>query len=243
MGAEIADPPAVAGDCQMHAIGLGELRREIPGVVGKLSAEVKIIAPTLGTKLLNGRVDDRQTVRGQTRQTVGGLLLRGGQDRLHIEHRVRQGGAQIVQHFAVVRQKAVVVAGLDQGVRANQDVQLRGLGRGQNVQRHLLAAVRAGDGGAVDDGVRADALIAADQRTTHINVVFVHAEARGQRIAEEGGIRKPACVHAAKFRQRGGGGGQRRVGVARVGVSVSEPFLYLFSSKNCIFHKFLYRTF
>ena len=71
--------------------------------------------------------------------------------------------------------------------------------------------------GALDDGVRADALIAADQRTTHINVVFVHAEARGQRIAEEGGIRKPACVHAAKRRQRGGGGGQRRVGVARVG--------------------------
>ena len=209
MGTEIADPPAVAGDCQMHAVGLGELRREIPGVVGKLGAEVKIIAPTLGTKLLNGRVDDRQTVRGQTRQTVGGLLLRGGQDRLHIKCRVRQGGAQIVQHFSVVRQKAVVVAGLDQGVRANQDVQLRGLGRGQNVQRHLLAAVRAGDGGAVDDGVRADALIAADQRTTHINVVFVHAEARGQRIAEEGGIRKPACVHAAKRRQRGGGGGQQ----------------------------------
>ena len=36
----------------MHAVGLGELRREIPGVVGKLSAEVKVIAPTLGTKLL-----------------------------------------------------------------------------------------------------------------------------------------------------------------------------------------------
>ena len=65
----------------MHAVGLGELCREIPGVVGKLGAEVKIIAPTLGTKLLNGRVDDRQTVRGQTRQTVGDFLLRGGQDR------------------------------------------------------------------------------------------------------------------------------------------------------------------
>ena len=49
----------------MHAVGLGELRREIPGVVGKLGAEVKVIAPTLGTKLLNGRVDDRQTVRGR----------------------------------------------------------------------------------------------------------------------------------------------------------------------------------
>ena len=54
----------------MHAVGLGELHREIPGVVGKLGAEVKVIAPTLGTKLLNGRVDDRQTVRGQARQTV-----------------------------------------------------------------------------------------------------------------------------------------------------------------------------
>lgn len=31
--------------------------------------------------------------------------------------------------------------------------------------------------------------------------------------------------------------------MALTSASVSEPFLYLFSSKNAIFHKFLYRTF
>ena len=144
------------------------------------------------------------------------LFLCGSQHRLHIERRVRQRRAQVVQHFSVVGQEAVVVAGLDEGVCTDQNIQLGGLGGGQHVQRDFLAPVGAGNGGAVDNGVGADALIPTDQRTTHINVVLIGAEASGERVTQEGGVGEPAGIHPAKLRQGGGLCGQRRVGVAGI---------------------------
>ena len=143
MGAEVADPPAVARHCKVYAVRLGKVCHQAACSIGKLGVQVKVIAAALGTELLDGRVDDRQPVRRKAGQRIADLLLRGGQDRLHIECRVRQRRAQLVQHFAVVGQKAVIVAGLDQRVGADEDIQLGGLGGGQHIQRDLLAAVGA----------------------------------------------------------------------------------------------------
>ena len=67
------------------------------------------------------------------------------------------------------------------------------MGSGQHIQRDLLAAGGALDGAAVHDGVRADARVAADERTAQVDVVI--REAHGQAVTEEGCIRKIAQVH------------------------------------------------
>ncbi len=76
-----------------------------------------------------------------------------------------------VQHLAVVGQKTVRCAQGGQGVGAQQDIQLFGLRRCQHIQRHLLPAGGALDGGAVDDGIRPHTRIAADERAAQIDLI------------------------------------------------------------------------
>ena len=117
-------------------------------------------------------------------------------DGLHIDDAVlAQRFPQRVQHGPIVSQKAVLGAGGGQGVGAQQDIQLFGLGRGQDVQGDLVPAGHVVDGHPVDDGVGARPDIAADQRAAQVDVIV--GEAHRQAVPQEGRIGKVAQVHLA----------------------------------------------
>ena len=54
------------------------------------------------------RYTDRQPIRCQAREAVADFFLRGSQHRLHVERRVRQRRAQVVQHFTLFVQEYTV---------------------------------------------------------------------------------------------------------------------------------------
>ena len=143
-------------------------------------------------QLLVHRADD---VRGKARLLRCGLGA-DGRDGLHIDDAVLpQRLAQHIQHLAVVSEEAVRRAHGGQGVGTQQDIQFFGLSSGQHVQRDFLAPHTALDGAAVDDGVRADAGVTADERSTEVDLIV--GEAHCQAVAEEGGIGEVAQIDLA----------------------------------------------
>ena len=143
-------------------------------------------------QLLVHRADD---VRGKARLLRCGLGA-DGRDGLHIDDAVLpQRLAQHIQHLAVVSEEAVCRAHGGQGVGTQQDIQFFGLSSGQHVQRDFLAPHTALDGAAVDDGVRADAGVTADERSTEVDLIV--GEAHCQAVAEEGGIGEVAQIDLA----------------------------------------------
>ena len=201
----------------MDAVRLCVIGEQVAVFVAELCVQVQVVQAALLAQGLDLLVDGADVVRRKAGGVVLDGLLRGAQNGLHVKGGVGQRGAQLVQHAGVVIDEAVLVAGLHQGVGAQQEVELGGLVGGQHVEGYFLAAVRAGDSGAVDDGVGADAAVAADERAAHIDVVLVGAETCGEGVTQESGIGKPAGAHAAKLAQlhrflRCGG-----VGVAGIG--------------------------
>ena len=143
-------------------------------------------------QLLVHRADD---VRGKARLLRCGLGA-DGRDGLHIDDAVLpQRLAQRIQHLAIVSEEAVCRAHGGQGVGAQQDIQFFGLSSGQHVQRDFLAPHTALDSAAVDDGIRTDAGVAADERTAEVDLIV--GEAHRQAVAEEGGIGEVAQIDLA----------------------------------------------
>ena len=146
-------------------------------------------------QLLIHRADD---VRGKTRLFRCGLGA-DGRDGLNIDDAVLpQRLAQHIQHLAVVSEEAVCRTHGGQGVGTQKDIQLLGLSSGQHVQRDFLAPHTALDGAAVDDGIRTDAGVAADERTAEVDLIV--REAHRQAVTEEGGIGEVAQIDLAAGR-------------------------------------------
>ena len=185
----------------MDAVRLGVIRQQVAVFIAELGIEVEEVKPALFAQGLDLLVDGADVVRRKAGRIVVDRLLRGAQNRLHVKRCVGQCRAQVVQHAGVVVDEAVLVAGLHQRVGAQQNVELGGLVGGQHIEGNFLAAVGVIDGGAVDDGVGADAAVAADERTADIDVILVRAETCGERIAQKSGIGKPAGAYAAKLAQ------------------------------------------
>ncbi len=104
-----------------------------------------------------------------------------------------RGLPELIQHLAVVGQKAVCCAQRGQRVGAQQDIELFRLGRCQHIHCHLRPAHAALDCAAVHNGIRANAGIAADERAAQVNAVI--GKAHRQTVAQKGCVRKVAQVH------------------------------------------------
>ena len=176
----------------MDAVRRGKDLFQAAFAVGKGLPQVEVDAALIGGHLGQLFVDRAEDVRGKA-----GLLLRSRRadrrDGLDVDHAVvAKGLAQQVKHLAVIGKEAVRRAEGGQGVGAQQDIELFRLGCGQHVQRDLLAAGGTLDGTAVDDGIRANAGIAANERPAEVDAVI--REANRQAVAEEGRIGEVAQI-------------------------------------------------
>ena len=203
----------VPGNRQVDAVILGIIRRQVAILPGKGFGQVQVIEPALLAHFFDFIVHAAHALGGQ----AGGLVQCFGphvQNGLHKDHAVGQRALQFIQQFAVIRQKAFIIAQSRQCVGADQQVQLGGLLLGQDIQRNLLGIVLVGvfQCGAVHDLVGAGAFIPQHQRTTHVNVIIRNA--CGQRIAQKCRIGKPIGAHPAKLRHHVGG---LRVGGVSIG--------------------------
>ena len=199
MVAQIGHPRAVAvARREVDAVRRSQHLFQIALAVGQrlpqIEVDTALICGQQG-QLLVHRADD---VRGKARLLRCGLGA-DGRDGLHIDDTVLpQRLAQHIQHLAVVSEEAVCRAHGGQGVGTQQDIQFFGLSSGQHVQRDFLAPHTALDGAAVDDGIRTDAGVAADERTAEVDLIV--GEAHRQAVAEEGGIGEVAQIDLAAGR-------------------------------------------
>ena len=194
MAAQVVDPGAVAvAGRQMHPVRRGADRFQVALAVGQCLPQVEVDAALAVGQFGQLLVDIAQVVAGK----AGPLGRRFGPDRrdgLDIDDAVLpQRFPQGVQHGAVVGQKALLRAGGGQGVGAQQDIQLFGLGRRQHVEGHLVPAGHVGGGHPVDDSVGARPDIAADQRAAEVDVIV--GEADRQAVAQKGRVGKIGQVH------------------------------------------------
>ena len=194
--AQVSDPRAVAvARREVDAVRRSQHLFQVPLAVGQrlpqIEVDTALICGQQG-QLLVHRADD---VRGKARLLRCGLGA-DGRDGLHIDDAVLpQRLAQHVQHLAVVSEEAVCRAHGGQGVGTQQDIQFFGLSSGQHVQRDFLAPHTALDGAAVDDGIRTDAGVAADECSAEVDLIV--GEAHRQAVAEEGGIGEVAQIDLA----------------------------------------------
>ena len=217
MVAQVGDPCAVAvAGREVHAVRRGDHLLQVALAVSQRLPQVQINAALACSQLCQLLVHAAQHVRGKPR-----LLFRCRRpyrrDGLHINNAVlAQRLAQLVQHLAVVGQKTVRCAQGGQGVGAQQDIQLFGLRRCQHIQRYLLPAGGALDGGAVDDGVWPHTRIAADERAAQIDLIV--REAHRQAVAQKGGVRKIAQVYLTAGRLPDDAGVVSLNGIGTVGL-------------------------
>lgn len=124
-----------------------------------------------------------------------------GRDGLNVDLGVGQRLGDHIQHEAVIGEEVGIIVVPVEDVGTQQDVEhLRLLG-GQRLHGHLLGAVPAGAGGAVDHGAGADALIGAVGGLRQAGAVHLHA--LRQAVAKETGLGKIAAVHGGALIQRG----------------------------------------
>ena len=176
----------------MDAVRRSQHLFQVALAVGQRLPQVEVDAALVGGQqgqLLVHRADD---VRGKAR-LFHGRLGADGRDGLDIDDApLAQRLTQDIQHLTVIGEEAVCRAHGGQGVGAQQDIQLLGLGGGQHIQRHLRPTHAAFDRAAVDDGVRADAGVAADERAAEVDAVI--REAHGQAVAKEGRVGEVAQI-------------------------------------------------
>ena len=137
MVAQVGDPGTIAvSGREVDPIGSRQHLFQIPVLIGKGLPQVKVdTALVCGQlcQLLVHRAQDIGRKTGLFRSSLGPHR----RDGLDIDDAAGQGLPELIQHLAIVGQKAVCCPQRGQRVGAQQDIELFRLGRCQHIHCHL----------------------------------------------------------------------------------------------------------
>ena len=187
----------------MVAVGLGVLGFQVAVGVGQHFPQVQEITALLHRQ--GGQVVVDPDEPGPIHPAVaraGADLGPHRRDGLDVDIRVGQQRPDVVQHQAVIIQKAGVIGVLGQDVGAQQDVHRLGRIGGQSLQRHFLYAVDAGAGGPIDHRVGPYPAVGAVMGVGQAGVVDL--QPLGQAVPQKDRAVKIAQVHRLRLGHRHG---------------------------------------